>query len=760
MVDLPVPILGDFDSPPTNPLLGKEERKTPVGYIDFFGYSQLSGGWVFCGWVAAKWQSDSALSLVGAQFQNGKRSGESIALTYARPDLADRGQGVLLFIPGAIEPDLGEFTFIEIGFDGQQHRVRPTTAVRKMAEQDMNIAVRSLLGNGAAGKQRDELAVLFSHSGYGGLKHPLSVLDGIVDAYGYAEAANGWLFSGWVTRSWSAEGAPDAIVAHFENDDVSGKLTAAFHRRADVKDRGVGFVLFVEGPSRPAGRLVSLELRVNGVSSIVPAGKTAKEVSGGEFMRSLRAPVSGAQPGLARDALQKLLSRESYAGADNLAAVKDRVLLHFDEVIHCPPGGLLLFGWILARADVIREITLRSGMRSSPIRLDQGIRIDRPDVIKAVGAERGFSDVRCGFGIFLPSAFSPGDETYVAIETESREVAYLKLPSPKLEGMAAIKRTVGEIDLRYTDLADALDKTIGPALVQLNQHRLSQSPRVTSLDFGRVAPAPRFSIIVPLYGRIDFVEYQLALFSRHATAFEYEFIFVLDDPAKRREVERLFDSLYQRFRIPFRALMLEENVGYARANNVGLRAAAGQYVCFLNSDVFPKTTDWLERLAGRLEADPEIGVVGPMLLFDDDSVQHEGLSYKRLPEFGNWLFCDHPRKGMRKTADAGLRRRISITGACMVMRRHLAQEIGGFSESYIMGDFEDADLCWQLQQKGLGCAVDLDLELYHLERKSHPGSAHNWSRNLTFFNAWVHNNRWASAITNHPLFSESSTIPN
>jgi GT2 family glycosyltransferase len=273
------------------------------------------------------------------------------------------------------------------------------------------------------------------------------------------------------------------------------------------------------------------------------------------------------------------------------------------------------------------------------------------------------------------------------------------------------------------------------------------------VEFGRVNAFPRFSVIIPLYGRLDFVEYQMAFFSSHPSSFDYEFIYVLDDPPKRREAERLFNSVYARFRIPFRALLMEQNAGYAPANNVGLRDARGTYICFLNSDVFPGPPDWLEQLARRLEANPDLGTVGPLLLYGDGSVQHEGMIFKRLPEFGNWLFPDHPRKGMKPAPVSGLRRHIAVTGACMLLRRDLAQELGGFDESYVIGDFEDTDLCLRLHRMGLDCAVDLDVQLYHLERKSQASSAQTWRMNMTLYYAWLHQQRWADTIVSHPLYN-------
>jgi GT2 family glycosyltransferase len=310
---------------------------------------------------------------------------------------------------------------------------------------------------------------------------------------------------------------------------------------------------------------------------------------------------------------------------------------------------------------------------------------------------------------------------------------------------------LNSFEVRYNEVSRAFDRTVGPAVELLNRQRLGCRTSPDLIEFGPVNTAPEFTIIVPLYGRLDFIEYQLAFMSSHPAAFNYEFIYVLDDPPKRREAERLFHSAFTRFQIPFRVLMMEQNVGFAPANNAGLREARGRYVCFLNSDVFPGPNDWLEQLASRLENNPDIGTVGPVLLYADGSVQHQGMIFKKLSEYGNWSFPDHPGKGMRRVASPGLSRHISITGACMVMRRDLAIELGGFNEAFIIGDFEDTDLCLRLHGVGLGSAVDTGVQMYHLERKSQATSAQAWRMNLTLYNAWVHEKLWATTIACHPL---------
>ena len=248
-------------------------------------------------------------------------------------------------------------------------------------------------------------------------------------------------------------------------------------------------------------------------------------------------------------------------------------------------------------------------------------------------------------------------------------------------------------------------------------------------------------------GACDFVEYQLALFSARPDHENTEFIYVLDDPSKRREAQVLFASVYERFLIPFRAVLLDRNVGFAPANNVGLGYARGTFIAYLNSDVFPGTQNWLEQLSCRLIEDPKLGAIGPLLLFEDGSVQHRGMFFERLPEYGDWYFCQHLDKGLRHSGDASVERFLSITGACMVMRRELALQVGGFDETYVIGDFEDSDLCLKLIALGYECAVDPDVRLYHLERKSQSSAALTWRSNLTAYNAWQHERRWSDIIS-------------
>ncbi|MGI4746084.1 MAG: glycosyltransferase [Janthinobacterium lividum] len=280
----------------------------------------------------------------------------------------------------------------------------------------------------------------------------------------------------------------------------------------------------------------------------------------------------------------------------------------------------------------------------------------------------------------------------------------------------------------------------------LNHERLDASRTYREICFGTPPAAPVCSVIVPIYGRIDYMEVQVALMARGHFADRHELIYVIDDPDGADAACYLADSLYRRFGLPLRLLLLEDNVGFAPACNAGLSVATGSHVCFLNSDVFALEADWIDMLLADFARHPLVGIVGPLLLFEDGTIQHQGMRYEQLPEFSHWLFPMHPGKGSRPTSSKTLGLHPAITGACMVMPRQLALDLDGFDESYIIGDFEDSDLCLRAREFGAACAVDHGVILYHLERKSQASATEPWRMNVTLYNAWLHQRRWGARL--------------
>jgi O-antigen biosynthesis protein len=290
-----------------------------------------------------------------------------------------------------------------------------------------------------------------------------------------------------------------------------------------------------------------------------------------------------------------------------------------------------------------------------------------------------------------------------------------------------------------------------PALDALIQHRAAMwhelPVKVTQL--GTPPAAPKVSIIVPLYGRTDFVEHQLLEFCTDPWFMKHaELIYVLDDPKLPEPFIGEAEALHRLYKVPFCWLWGNANRGYSGANNLGVQHANGQYLVFLNSDAFPQQPGWLEALVDVLETRPDIGAVGPRLVFADGSIQHAGMEFMRRNELGIWV-NHHPHMGLDPSLDPTKELTLvpAVTGACLAMRRTDFDRIDGWDTGYLIGDFEDSDLCLKLRTEGFNIAYLPTVQLTHLERQSFKllGQSEFRTR-VVIYNAVRHQTRWAKLI--------------
>jgi N-acetylglucosaminyl-diphospho-decaprenol L-rhamnosyltransferase len=149
------------------------------------------------------------------------------------------------------------------------------------------------------------------------------------------------------------------------------------------------------------------------------------------------------------------------------------------------------------------------------------------------------------------------------------------------------------------------------------------------------------------------------------------------------------------------------NLGFAGANNLGIRVAKGRHILFLNPDTEIRDSA-IQRLLAALESMPDAGMVGGRLLNSDLSVQTTsitafpsilnqvlGTEYlrQRFPHARLWgigpLFEDH---AIPVQVDA-------ISGACMLAKREVVDQVRGFTDDYFMYA-EDLDLCLKIKRAG------------------------------------------------------------
>jgi GT2 family glycosyltransferase len=166
--------------------------------------------------------------------------------------------------------------------------------------------------------------------------------------------------------------------------------------------------------------------------------------------------------------------------------------------------------------------------------------------------------------------------------------------------------------------------------------------------------------------------------------------------------------------------------------------------------VLPKDGTWADKMITQIDKHDDVGVVGARLLFEDNSIQHDGMAPMVLKEYPELLLNDHPNKGWpvslsknsAEVADCPL-----LTAACIAISKSLFEEVGGFDPAYVLGDFEDSDLCLKVLEAGRRNVICRDVELNHLERQSQNlVEAGDWKHKLTIYNAITYNQRWSQKL--------------
>lgn len=158
------------------------------------------------------------------------------------------------------------------------------------------------------------------------------------------------------------------------------------------------------------------------------------------------------------------------------------------------------------------------------------------------------------------------------------------------------------------------------------------------------------------------------------------------------------------------------NLGFAAGANVGIRAAldaGAERIWLLNNDAIPER-DALKALSDRLDADPEVGVVGSVLRYAHDPRQVQALGGGYIHW---WLGLPHHIR-----EEGRLPRLEYLVGASMLIRREVLEAVGLLDERFFLY-WEDGDFCRRVTDAGWRLAVARDSEVLHKEGGTASGGA-------------------------------------
>lgn len=194
----------------------------------------------------------------------------------------------------------------------------------------------------------------------------------------------------------------------------------------------------------------------------------------------------------------------------------------------------------------------------------------------------------------------------------------------------------------------------------------------------------------------------------------YEIV-IIENNSVSAEIEAYYAELEREETFPGRVLRYPDSFNYSLINNWGVERANGELLLFLNNDTEILSPGWLDELVS-FAIRKDVGAVGAKLLFPDRTIQHFGIGYGSFNE--RWLF--HVREGMAENAPSyyAATRKVTpvlaVTGACLMIRRELFDEVGGFPADLPIV-YNDVELCFKAVERGLTNLVTPFARLIHYE---------------------------------------------
>ena len=226
---------------------------------------------------------------------------------------------------------------------------------------------------------------------------------------------------------------------------------------------------------------------------------------------------------------------------------------------------------------------------------------------------------------------------------------------------------------------------------------------------------PMISILIPNKDHVEDLRRCIESITDKSSYENYEII-VIENNSETDGIRDYYETLEKHPKVS--VVTYEGDFNYSKINNFGEQYAKGDYLVLLNNDTEVITRNWMEELLMYAQRD-DVGAVGCMLYYPDYTIQHAGI----VLGMGAHRTAGHSHYRMAKE-NLGYMGRLcyaqnvsAVTGACLMVRRSLYEEVGGLSEDLAVA-LNDVDLCLKLRKKGLLNVFTPFAELFHYESAS------------------------------------------
>jgi GT2 family glycosyltransferase len=250
--------------------------------------------------------------------------------------------------------------------------------------------------------------------------------------------------------------------------------------------------------------------------------------------------------------------------------------------------------------------------------------------------------------------------------------------------------------------------------------------------------AKKISVIIPARDRIELLSRCLESLITKTRYHNYEII-IVDNDSVSDEARAYFS------RMPHRLLHFSGPFNFSALNNFAVEETESPWLLFLNNDVEVIDAEWLNTMAEHIQR-PKVGAVGARLLYPNNTIQHAGVV------IGVGGIAQHAFRGL-PAEDPGVCRQLQVTrnyscvtGACLLTRRDVFNEVGGFDEERLPVTFNDVDLCLKMRRAGYLIVYTPFAKLYHHESASR-------RRTIEALETDVIRERWPDLLERDPYYN-------
>ena len=268
---------------------------------------------------------------------------------------------------------------------------------------------------------------------------------------------------------------------------------------------------------------------------------------------------------------------------------------------------------------------------------------------------------------------------------------------------------------------------------------------------------PLISIIIPTKDRADLIMPCIDTLLDKTAYINYE-VLIIDNGSIVDDVHDYYADLRTKYSERIRIIPFNQAFNFSAMNNIAAKQARGEYLLLLNNDTEVIHKNWLDAMMNHAQR-PDVGIVGARLIYTDKKLQHAGV----VLGVGGIAAHAHYQQPMDQETpllESFVDRNVSaLTGACLLVRKEIYDQVGGLDDDQLKIAYNDVDLCLKVLELGYRIVWTPFATLIHHDSSSRSKNGKRDESTERFTaemnKMWA---RWLNKLTLDPAYNRNLSL--